>query len=176
MPFQLDTFKGALSSQGARPTLFEATINYSGFDASALYDFTFHCKAAQLPGKTLGIIEIPYFGRKIKVAGDQTFAEWTVTVINEENFDVRNNFEKWMSVINTHVGNRLADRSYKQTNAEVFQYNKIGGAPSKKYKFNSIWPSDISAIDVSWESNDAIEEFTVTLQYDWWESDPNNNY
>ena len=167
MPFNLNRFKGELAAEGARPTLFEAQVFGGGIGP----DFVFHCKAAQLPGKTIGIIEIPYFGRKIKVAGDQTFAEWTVTVINEETFNVRNAFERWMSGINTHVGNLKVDPNYKGTQAEVRQYAKTGEV-LKRYKFNSIWPSDIAAIDVSWESNDTIEEFTVTLQYDWWESAP----
>lgn len=166
MPFNLNRFKGELAAEGARPTLFEAQVFGGGIGP----DFAFHCKAAQLPGKTIGTIEIPYFGRKIKVAGDQTFAEWTVTVINEETFNVRNAFERWMGGINTHVGNLKVDPNYKSTQAQVRQYAK-NGKVLKRYNFNSIWPSDIAAIDVSWESNDSIEEFTVTLQYDWWESE-----
>lgn len=167
MPFKLNEFKTNLIKEGARPTLFEASIVYPGFPGK---DFSFHCKAAQLPGKTLGIVEVPYFGRKIKVQGDQTFAEWTVTVINEETFKVRNRFERWMSEINTTVGNIKAknDNSYKAF-AFVNQYGKQGDI-LQQYQFDGIWPSDISAIDVSWETNDAIEEFTVTLQYDWWET------
>ncbi len=174
MPFNLNDFKGALVKEGARPTLFEAFISYPGGPGR---DFRFHCKSAQLPGKTLGIIEVPYFGRKIKVQGDQTFAEWTVTVINEETFKVRNSFERWMSEINTHVSNikTKPNNTYKAF-ALVNQYGKRGqGELLQQYKFEGLWPSDISAIDVSWESNDAIEEFTVTFQYDWWETNYSQN-
>jgi len=165
MAFNLNRFKGEFVAEGARPTLFEAQV----FGGGIGNDFVFHCKAAQLPGETLGTIELPYFGRKIKITGDKTFAEWTVTVMNEETFNVRNAFENWMSRINTHVGNLKVDPNYKSTVAQVRQYAKTGEV-IKRYNFIGIWPSDISPIDVSWESNDAIEEFTVTLQYDWWES------
>jgi hypothetical protein len=171
MPFNLTNFKGNFAFEGARPTLFDAKITFPSATrvGNALRDFTFHCKSAQLPGKTLGIIEVPYFGRKIKVQGDQTFAEWTVTVINEETFSVRETFEKWMSLINSHVSNTKTLPTYK-CDATVTQYTKFEMQPGDvTYKFTGMWPSDISAIDVSWESNDAIEEFTVTLQYDWWE-------
>ena len=172
MPFNLTEFKGALRNEGARPTLFSASINFPV--GASDRDFTFHCKAAQLPGKTVGVIEVPYFGRKIKVAGDQTFAEWTVTVIHEEKLggdptNVRSAFELWMSNINTTVGNIRTLNNYK-ANASVRQYAKAGGLPIQTYSFKGVFPTDISPIDVSWESNDAIEEFTVTLQYDWWES------
>lgn len=172
MAFNLNRFKGEMAFEGARPTLFEAILSFPGttITGKALSDFTFHCKSAQLPGKTLGIIELPYYGRKIKVHGDQTFAEWTVTIMNEETFNVRNTFENWMSQINTTQSNLqfLNSKQYK-CDAKVFQYNK-SGRKIKEYNFNGMWPSDISAIDVSWETNDAIEEFTVTLQYDWWTS------
>lgn len=169
MAFNLTNFKGALAREGARPTLFEATISYLN-NTGVLRDFVFQCKAAQLPGKTFGVIELPYFGRKIKVAGDQTFAEWTVTVINEENFPVRNAFERWTSLINTHAGNVRADVNYKNnSDAFVTQFSK-DGRPVKTYQFKNIWPSDLAPIDVAWDANDTVEEFTVTLQYDWWES------
>lgn len=166
MPFDINRFKGAFGLEGARPTLFEATIFGLPF---ANREFTFHCKAAQLPGKTLGIIEVPYFGRKIKVAGDLTFAEWTVTVLNEETFNVRNAFELWMSTINQHNANTKVDSGYKGRLASVTQFGKDGDQV-KTYDFQGMWCSDISAIDVAWDSNDQIEEFTATLQYDWWES------
>lgn len=170
MAFNLETFKGNFRSEGARGTLFEVSIPKLGsLVGAASNEFTFTCKAAQLPGKTVGVIEVPYFGRKVKVAGDQTFAEWTVTVINSEEFKPRNAFEQWMRGINTHVSNLRQDPGYKSTTATVRQFSK-DGTPVKNYTFFGMFPSDISPIDVSWEANDTIEEFTVTLQYDYWES------
>ena len=173
MPFNLTDFKGALTGQGARPTLFDVQItspSYTAGDPVGKINFT--CRAAQLPGKTFGVIEVPYFGRKVKVAGDQTFAEWTVTVINDEDFVTRNAFEKWMSGINQHAANVRTNLTYKQGNATVTQYTKDGNIAdfgNATYNFIGIFPADLGAIDVAWDTNDSLEEYTVTLQYDWWE-------
>lgn len=166
MAFNIANFQQALVGEGARPTLFEARLFFPGLDE---FNFTFKCKAAQLPGKTLGVIEVPYFGRRIKVAGDQTFAEWTVTVIMDETFNARNAFERWMSGINEHVANIRSNVSY-MADGEINQYDKVGNI-IKTYKFKGAWPSDISPVDTSWESNDALEEFTATIQFQWWEAD-----
>ncbi len=166
MAFNIATFQQKLVGEGARPTLFEARIFFPGLEEE---NFSFQCKAAQLPGKTLGVIEVPYFGRRIKVAGDQTFTEWTVTVIMDESFNARNAFERWMSGINEHWNNLRTNVGY-MADAEVLQYDKVGNV-IKTYKFKGMWPSDISPVDVSWESNDALEEFTVTLQYQVWEAE-----
>ena len=166
MAFNIATFQQKLVGEGARPTLFEARIFFPGLEEE---NFSFKCKSSQLPGKTLGVIEVPYFGRRIKVAGDQTFVEWTVTIIMDESFNARNAFERWMSGINSHWNN-LRDNTNYMADAEVIQYDKVGNV-IKTYKFKGMWPSDISPVDVSWESNDALEEFTATLQYQVWESD-----
>jgi len=168
MPFNLQNFKSALVGEGARGTLFEAQLIFPPFAGGVDRNFTFTCRAAQLPGKTFGVIEVPYFGRKVKIAGDQTFAEWTVTVINDESFITRNAFETWMSGINQHAGNVRTNPAYT-ANAYVTQFAKTG-EPIKEYKFVGLFPSDLAPIDVAWDQNDTLEEYTVTLQYQWWES------
>ena len=86
---------------------------------------------------------------------------------------VRNAFERWMNGMNSHslnVRNPLALTPGGYTvDAEVRQFGKKGDT-LKKYKFIGVFPTDISAIDVDWGSNDTIEEFTVNLSYQWWES------
>jgi hypothetical protein len=171
MAFNLSQFKANLVGEGARPTLFNAFITFPAAARSgrAFTDFSFTCKAAQLPGQQIGVIEVPYFGRKIKVPGDRVFVEWTVTVINDETFTVRNAFQAWSNAINMHAANlRVRDNIY--ADAQIIQYSKVGD-PIKVYFFKDMWPGDISPIDVSWESNDALEEFTVTLYYNWWEDE-----
>jgi T4-like virus tail tube protein gp19 len=164
MPFNVSNFKANLVNEGARPTLFDVEI-------PSVYllgkNVNFRCKAAQLPASTLGIIEVPYFGRKIKVPGDRTFAEWTITVINDESFAIRSSLESWSNQINQLIGNQRADPNYKNQNATVTQYAK-DGSMLKQYSMVNIWPSEVGAIDLSWETTDSIEEYTVTLQYDYW--------
>lgn len=172
MSFNVSDFKGRLVNEGARPTLFRAQINFPVAGGAAFTDFQFMCKAAQLPASTVGTIEVPYFGRKIKVAGDRTFAEWTVTVINDESFSVRNAFERWQNAINSYQGNVRNIGNQYHADALVRQYGKSGeDNVIKTYNFKDIYPSEISTIDVNWETADSIEEFTVTLQYNYFTSD-----
>ena len=164
MPFNITDFKGNFPFDGARPNLFE--VNIPVFDQK----LTFTAKTAQLPGSTVGTIEVPYFGRTIKMAGNRTFPEWTITVINDEDFIIRNQLEEWMARINGHESN-LAEAFYSQYSfdAEVYQYGKQGNI-LKTYTFIDMFPIDISPIDVSWDANDAIEEYAVTFQYQYWTS------
>lgn len=169
MPFNINNFKSALEkvSEGARNTLFDVAISWAN---GTIPNLEFTCKAASLPASTIGMIEVPYFGRKIKVAGDRTFADWTTTIINLEDFGVRDQLETWMSGINSHVGNVRTDTIYKSASARVTQYSKEG-AEIKTYYIENIWPAEIAAIDVDWNSTDTIEDFTVTWHYDWWIND-----
>ena len=126
----------------------------------------------KVPAATLGVIEVPYFGRKIRLAGDRTFGEWTVVVINDEDFLIRNAMEEWSNQINTFQGNlrgfgAASPLLYKST-AQVQQYSKTG-VPIREYTFNGIFPVEVSAIDLDWNSTDSIQEFQVTFAYDWWE-------
>jgi hypothetical protein len=131
------------------------------------------CKTAQLPGATIGSVPVQYFGRELKFAGNRTFADWTINVINDEDFIIRNAFERWMNGINSHnlnVRNPLALAPLGYTvDGDVRQFGKTGNT-LKRYKFVGLYPTDLSPIDVDWGANDTIEEFTVTLSYQWWES------
>lgn len=172
MAFNISDMRSQLTGGGARPTLFEVQIT-NPINGVADFKVPFMVKASSLPASTIGAVEVPYFGRKIKIAGDRTFEDWEVTVINDEDFAVRNAMEQWMNAMNSHVGNvrdtaRLAPESYK-TQAQIRQFSKVGGDPIREYTFNGLFPTNISAIETSWETNDTIEEFTVTFGYDWWE-------
>jgi hypothetical protein len=122
-------------------------------------------------------VPVQYFGRELKFVGNRTFADWTITIINDEDFVIRNAFERWMASINSHGLNvrnpaALTPGSYT-VDGEVTQFGKKGDN-LKKYKFIGLFPSDLTPIDVDWGSNDAIEEFSVTLTYQWWESVSDN--
>ncbi len=175
MAFSVNDFRSQMVGDGARPNLFEVSMPFPAFSApgNAQQKLTFMCKTAQLPGSTVGVVPVQYFGRELKFAGNRTFADWTLTVINDEDFLVRNAFERWMNGINSHNLNirnpvALAPFGYTQ-DAEVYQYGKTGNI-LKKYKFIGVFPTDITPIDVDWGSNDTIEEFSVTLSYQWWDA------
>ena len=175
MAFNVNEFRSQMIGDGARPNLFEVSMPFPGFSApgNAQTKLSFMCKTAQLPGSTLGVVPVQYFGRELKFVGNRTFADWTITIINDEDFSIRNAFERWMNGINSHNLNvrnpaALAPGGYT-VDANVTQFGKKGDQ-LKKYKFVGVFPSDITPIDVDWGSNDTIEEFSVTLTYQWWES------
>jgi hypothetical protein len=179
MAFNVNEFRAQLVGDGARPNLFQVSMPFPSFASpeNAQQKLTFMCKSAQLPGSTLGVVPVQYFGRELKFAGNRTFADWTVTIINDEDFSVRNAFERWMNGINGHSLNIRNPGAQTPTSysvdSNVVQYGK-NGDEIKRYKFIGMFPTDVSPIDVDWGSNDTIEEFTVSLSYQWWESEAAN--
>jgi hypothetical protein len=170
MAFNINEIRSQLTFGGAKSSLFQVSIN-NPVNGIADLKVPFMVQAAQIPESTLGLIEIPYFGRKIKIAGDRTFAEWTVTVMNDEDFLIRNAMEQWMASINSHEGNvrqlgTAASSAYK-SQAQITQFSKTG-IPLRQYNFNGIYPSSVTAIGMDWNNTDDIERFDVTFQYDWW--------
>jgi len=118
----------------------------------------------------MNVIEVPFRGRQLKIAGDRTFEPWTVTVINDVGFEVRNAMERWMNGINSHSANvGITNPVAYQADLIVDQLDKDGDVV-KTYNFRGCFPTNISAIDLSYETNDAIEEFTVEFQVQYWES------
>ena len=166
MAFNIQTFRHAMHYDGQRPNLFEVSIPTTAnlFNGDSLNLFA---KATSIPGGTIGTVIVPYFGREVKMAGNRTFPEWTVTVINDENFAIRSQFEGWMNKINTHAGNLRKSLSYTST-ASVKQYGKGGASVSATYNFQNLFPTDLSEITLDWGDNDTIEEYTVTFSYDFW--------
>ena len=167
MPFNVNNFQAALKGGGARNSLFEVQI-FSPFGG----DTTFMCKGASIPAATIGVIDVPYYGRQVKVAGNRTFETWTPTIINDEDFAIRASMERWNQSINEFVDNTRtlgtgSPSSYKST-ANIWQYGQ-SGAFLRAYTLFGIFPSNISTIDLAWDT-EGIEEFTVDFTYDYWES------
>jgi hypothetical protein len=186
-------FKSALQGGGARPNLFEVrltTLPPAALAAGAAWDantFEFLCKTAALPASTIANIDVPFRGRILKVAGDRTIDTWQVTVINDEDFKLRSAFEAWMNgIVKLDNNTGATEPGQYMTDAEVFQLgrgyskgrfsdgndggNANGGTatPLKTYKFYDIFPTSVSAIDLSYDSTDAIEDFTVEFQVQYW--------
>ena len=181
----ISQFKSKLAGGGARPNLFEVSIPsfpssisdaWTSGDNGENGTFKFLCKAAQIPASTVAEIPVPFRGRVMKVAGDRTFDTWTVTIINDEDFKLRTAFEQWsnkLSKLNDNTGvtnpaSYMTDAYVQQLGrgATKFSTTNVGGEHSvlRTYKFYDIWPSEISSIDLSYDSTDTVEEFTVTFQ------------
>jgi hypothetical protein len=208
----LSAFKARLAGGGARPNLFEVSIEdfpsiiSNVWDNDAKLDFRFMCKTAQLPPSNIAAIEVPFRGRTLKVAGDRTFDAWTVTVINDEDFKLRHAFETWMNLLSKlDNATGASNPNTYMKNATVYQLgrsNSIGGgngqtgdgaggnsvrdsvnssgpgfSPTgsgdttilRSYKFYDIFPTSVSAIDLSYDTTDTIEEFTVEFQVQYFE-------
>jgi hypothetical protein len=170
MTFSVDDIRSQLVAGGARPTLFSVQITNPG-DSSGDQKLPFLCEASSIPEATLGTIEVPYFGRRIKLAGDRSYAPWSVTIINDEDFKIRNAMEIWSNKINSFVGNLRtfgsAAPSLYKSEAMVTQYGKAGDT-IRIYQFSGLWPAAVSNMDVRWGDVDQIERFSVQFQYDYW--------
>jgi len=177
MSFNVNQFRSNLVYDGARPNLFEVYLAFppqviTG-SGTAQAKTTFMAKSSHLPGSTVGVVPLFYFGREVPVPGNRTFSPWTISIINDEDFLVKNAFESWMNLINSHAGNlrdpSMLDALGYSVNASVVQYGKTGNV-IKQYDFIGLFPIDGSPIDLDWGANDSIEEFTQTLQYQYWTS------
>ena len=190
----ISEFKSKVATDFARPNLFECTLNFpevSVANGTTLTDLgKFTVKAANLPATQLGTVEVPYRGRVLKIAGDRTFEPWTITVMNDKNFKIRDGFEKWTESIQAYSQNVTTsgininsyfadmfvtqlDRNAAQatTQSSTTTSQSAAGVPHKPlraYRFVDVFPTNISAIDLDFGSNDAIEEFTVEMQVQYW--------
>jgi len=166
----IEDFKSKLRGGGARPNLFKATVNFPGYAGGDVELTSFLCKGAQLPASIIANIDVPFRGRQLKIAGDRTFEPWTVTIINDTDFTIRDSMERWMNGINSHSANTgLTNPVDYQADLIVEQLDK-DSTILKTYNFRGCYPTNVSAIDVNYETNDAIEEFTVEFQVQYWES------
>ena len=182
MAFNVAEFRANMIGDGARPNLFRVSLTFPTIVSNAVLagqKTSFMAKTAQLPGSTIGTVPLYYFGREMKFAGNRTFTDWTVTIINDEDFTIRNSMEQWMNLINGHAGN-VRNPAFNTplgytVNANVVQYGKEG-AVLKRCTFVGMFPVDVAPIDLDWGSNDSIEEYSVTFAYQYWTSDSTDNF
>jgi hypothetical protein len=164
MSLKVDDLKAKLTGGGARPNLFEVILPEAGLDQSG----SILCKAASLPSSIISPIVMPWRGRQLQLAGDRTFEPWTLTIINDTDFSIRTAFESWMNDINAHVaGTGTADPGAYMKDAIVNQLDRNDNVV-RSYDFKGIWPSNISQIDLAYDSENVVEEFTVELQVTYW--------
>lgn len=186
----IDKFKSRISGGIARPNLFEVVLaTPDGVVDTDVNDFgiksRFLVKAAALPASNIAPISVPFRGRTLKIAGDRTFDEWTVTVINDTDFAIRSSMERWMNSIAkvsdnsglTNPEDYIKDlKIYQLGRAQVAQNTQESETDMpilRTYKFHGCFPTNVSQLDLSYDQSDALEEFTVTFQVQWWEADGN---
>ena len=149
---------------GVRANLFTCNVSGPGLADRAT---EYHCKGTSIPAATIGNIDVPFLGRQLKVPGDRTYSDWTVTMFNDENMSLHAGFEKWMFDIQNHGMNHQAlgpNEVYGR--GTVTQLARTGKA-LVTYDIE-IYPTEVAAIDLAWDSNDAVEEYAVTFAVNWW--------
>lgn len=170
---KITDFKSKLSGGGARANLFEVVLSFpasASTDTNTLDKIRLLVKAAALPASTIGPVNVPFRGRILKIAGDRTFESWTVTVINDTDFAIRSAFEKWINSINrVSDATGVTDPAAYQADAFVYQLDR-DGSTLRAYHMYDIFPTNVAAISLSYETTDAVEEFTCEFQVQWWEA------
>lgn len=170
--------------QGVKPNMFSIDIqwptgNLEGgvpSDASEKDLINVLCKSAALPASNLGVIEVPFRGRTVKIAGDRTFDTWTATFFNDKDMMIRSYFEAWLESMNTHEGNYAPNFIPNQTDGymcdvkvkQLEKHGVEGGQILREYTLKHAFPTNVSQIDLAYDSNDQVEEFSVEFQYSYW--------
>lgn len=188
----IDSFKSRLVQGGARPNLFEVEMNFPTgvgiFDEIGDTSYRMLIKGAQLPASNIAEVVVPFRGRQLKVAGDRRFDPWTITVINDGDFKLREAFEKWSNyIIKVSDGSGTINPADYFADWVVTQLGRADTVPTaggqnaaalpvkRAYKMYGCWPSSVGAIELSYDSADVIEEFQVTMQVQWWEAYTGSN-
>ena len=168
----INDFKAKLSGGGARPNQFKVVMPFPGYAqvGGEIEDLAFLCQATTLPAMTIGTFTVPFRGRSIKIAGDRTIATWSVTVLNDTNFKLRNAFERWQNGINSMSDNEgLTNPGDYQVDAFVDQLDR-NGATIKSYTLRGAFPNEITSIALGMGTNDSIETFDVTFDYQYFDT------
>jgi len=202
-----NSFISKLTAGGARASLFEATISMARkHNTGTSGAINFYCKGIQIPANTIGVTQVMYKGRAVKMPGNRSYDDLTTTIINDEGtqvmykgravkmpgnrsyddltttiindegYVIRNQVENWMSKLNSHAGNvrastHMAKLSGYTATMMLKTFTKAGATDGNVWRFKNCWPTSIDQIDVNWEPNDAVMEFTVNWAYDYWVSE-----
>jgi hypothetical protein len=181
MAFSIETFKAhGLMEGGARPSLFRVTVTFPQTVIAPSARQQLLINAAQLPASIVQEVTVPYFGRIVKYKGDRQFQDWSVTILNDEDFQLRDAFESWQNQMNYLESNIMSEpfvnQGYKQ-DCFVEQFAKDGvpgtaggdGKVIRAYDMIGAWPTTVSPINLSWGAQNEIETFEVTFAFDWWQ-------
>ena len=168
----INDFKAKLAGGGARSNQFKVTMPFPGYAqvGGEIEDLAFLCRSTTIPAMNVGVVNVPFRGRQIKIAGDRTFDEWSITVLNDTNFKLRNAFERWQNGINNMTDNEgLTNPVDYQVDCFVDHLDRNGNT-IKSYTLRGLFPTAISANDLNYDEAAAVEEFTATFNYQYFES------
>ena len=168
----INDFKAKLAGGGARANQFKVTMPFPGYAqvGGEIEDLAFLCQATSIPAMNMGVVNVPFRGRNIKIAGDRTFEEWTVTCYNDTNFKLRNAFERWQNGINNMSDNEgLSNPVDYQVDAFIDHLDRNGNTV-KSYTLRGAFPTSIGEIGLDYEEKTSIEVFPVNFSYQFFET------
>ena len=169
----INDFKSRLRGGGARANQFKVTLPFPGYAAvgGETSDLAFLCKATGIPGQTVGKVGIPFRGRLLNIAGDRTFEDWSITVINDTDFKLYRAFERWMNGINNMTDNEgIANPADYQVDGFIDQLDR-NGSTLKSYTYRGLFPTTLQSIPLDYSTNSTIEDFQVTFAIQYFETD-----
>lgn len=168
----IEDFKATLQGGGVRPTMFQVELDFPGIvvaDQKQIKDDSIMLvKAASIPGSNVGQIAVPFRGRKLKVSGDRSFDDWTVTVINDNSFRLRSAFEEWSELIQNHNFTCGSNSIKEYFSTGIVRQLDRDGNQLRAYRFDGVWPSSVATIALNYDSVDQIEEYDVTFAVQYW--------
>ena len=168
MTLNINSFKSQLADGGARSNLFRIILNFPAYADGNVEKASFLCRAGQIPGAQVGIVEVPFRGRTLKLPGDRTFEDWTVSIYNDAEFDVHSAFVRWQDGMNgfsTNTGFTNPESMF--VDIKVQQLDRKENV-IKEFLIEDAWPSLVAAIDLTYEQTEQIEQFQVTFEYLQW--------
>lgn len=166
----VDDFKAKLKGGGARASLFKVTLNFPVYAGGDTELAAFLCETATLPASTVATIQVPFRGRQAKFIGERTFEPWTVSVLNDTGFELRDAFERWMNGMNAHSANTgFTNPADYEVDLAVDQLDKDGSV-LKRYNLRGCFPTSVGSIALSYATEGEIEKFDVTFEMQYWES------
>ena len=174
MAFNIEEFKASgLVRGGARPSLFHVVIpEWPGSTVDSETSLRFLCRATSIPPSQVGAVDVPYFSRSIKVAGDRVYADWNVTVMHDETYNIRKAMESWHTNINRHIENVMdggvtpSPFSYKR-DAVIRHYSKDGSV-IQTYTIKGMFPINVSQMGLDWDAVNQVMTFDVDFALDYW--------
>ena len=167
----IENFKAKLAFGGVRPTMFEVTISFPNgltADNDAAESAHYLVKAAQLPASTVGVIDVPFRGRKLKVSGDRSYADWSTTITNDHSFGLRVTLEKWSELVQNHNFVLGANELRNYFGSAIVRQLDRDAQQIRAYKFEGIWPSSVGEIGLDFDSTDQVEFYDCTWAVQYW--------
>ena len=163
----IQAFTTALQGGGARANQFQVTMAGGGATGIQSRGFSFLCRGAQIPAMTIGEVAVPYRGRQLFLAGDRTYDAWTVTIMNDRSYGIRSQLESWMNNlqdIGNSTSSAVSDSQSYYATATVKQLDR-NDSIIRTYTLEGCWPQTLDAIDLAFDTNDAVQEFGATFRF-----------